>query len=118
MVLTDVWLSPDEPFRQDLLNRLQAAERRKLVFCLWNTKRYSGKPYSMNGLIIEGVAGTGKSTIASALNDNNTFRRLKPSNEIIYEERTTGELVTELRDERLSDQDRYAKLNQLIPEIH
>ncbi|OYZ18960.1 MAG: hypothetical protein B7Y39_12660 [Bdellovibrio sp. 28-41-41] len=71
----------------------------------------------MNGLIIEGVAGTGKSTIISALKDNNAFKRIKPSYEIIYEDQTTGELVAELRDKRLSDQDRYSKLNQLIPEI-
>lgn len=71
----------------------------------------------MDGLIIEGVAGTGKSTIVSRLRDNNSFKRLKPSFKIIYEELTTGELVAELRDERLSDQDRYSRLTQLMPTI-
>ncbi len=71
----------------------------------------------MDGLIIEGVAGTGKSTIVSALIKSDAFKRLKPAFEIIYEEQTTGELVAELRDERLSDQDRYSKLSQLMPVI-
>jgi hypothetical protein len=71
----------------------------------------------MDGLIIEGVAGTGKSTIVSGLRDSNSFKRLKPSFKIIYEELTTGELVAELRDERLSDQDRYSRLTQLMPTI-
>lgn len=71
----------------------------------------------MNGLIIEGVAGTGKSTIVAALRQSLATKQLKVSYDIIYEEQTTGELVAELRDERLSDSDRYSRLNDLMPSI-
>lgn len=52
----------------------------------------------MNGLIIEGVAGTGKSTIVSLLKESIELKRLRPVSAVI-------------------DEDRYSRLKNLMPLI-
>lgn len=71
----------------------------------------------MNGLIIEGVAGTGKSTIVSLFKSHSELKVLKPSLEFIDEDQTTGELVAELQNSQLSDEARHYRLHKLIPII-
>lgn len=56
----------------------------------------------MNGLIIEGVAGTGKSSLLSLLKCDERFLKQFPDHEFFDEEITTGELVTELRDKSMT----------------
>lgn len=71
----------------------------------------------MKGLIIEGVAGTGKSSLLSLLKKDAKFLIQHPGFKIIDEETTTGELVVELRNPSLSDEDRYSRLIHLLPQI-
>jgi thymidylate kinase len=62
----------------------------------------------MNGLIIEGVAGTGKSTVVSLLKKSPSLQKIKPNLKVIDEDQTTVELVAELRDTNLSYEDGYS----------
>lgn len=71
----------------------------------------------MKGLIIEGVAGTGKSSLLSALRNSSLLKELKPNFEIVDEELTTGEHVSELKDESTTDEERCFRLHGLMPKI-
>lgn len=71
----------------------------------------------MNGLIIEGVAGTGKSTLLALLENSPTLQALKPHFIVVDEDRTTGELVSELRDATINDHQRCHRLRKLWPTI-
>jgi thymidylate kinase len=71
----------------------------------------------MNGLIIEGVAGTGKSTLLSTLKNSSLLRELSPGFQIIDEDQTTGDLVSELQDDTLTERQRCHRLYQLLPKI-
>lgn len=71
----------------------------------------------MNGLIIEGVAGTGKSTLLSLLKNSPSLMALRPNFIIIDEDQTIGELVSELRDEAADDRQRCYRLKHLLPRI-
>jgi thymidylate kinase len=71
----------------------------------------------MNGLIIEGVAGTGKSSTLKHLEQHPDFLKLYPKVKVLSEEITLGELVIELRNESLTNAQRCLRLKNLLPEI-
>ena len=71
----------------------------------------------MKGVIIEGVAGTGKSTLLSLLRSSEELSKKKWLIDIIDEEQTTGNLVVELRDQNITATDKCHRLDQLLPRI-
>lgn len=71
----------------------------------------------MSGLVLEGVAGAGKSTVLARLVAHPRLLARRPRLHVITEERTTGELVAELADTTRTDADRCGRLRDLLPEI-
>jgi hypothetical protein len=55
--------------------------------------------------------------VLARLVTHGALRARHPCIHVIHEERTTGELVTELADAKLTDDDRCARLHGLVPEI-
>ena len=68
----------------------------------------------VKGLILEGIASAGKSTILKQLRSHPRFLKLVSKISVFEEEQTLGELVTELRDSTISDLDRCYRLQPLL----
>lgn len=65
-----------------------------------------------NGLIIEGISGAGKSKVISEIKKIMAGRSTEKL-EVIYENRTYGELMDELKDASRTDQDRCDRLENV-----
>jgi|GEM_PF-1563017 len=74
-------------------------------------------PPVLQGLILEGVAGTGKSTLLARLREDVRMQQINRPILVMEEDVTLGELVTELADPRLSDEDRCKRLYDLVPVV-
>lgn len=66
------------------------------------------------GLIIEGIAGAGKSTILKKLQTDSEFLKYTSKISVFEEEKTLGQLVSELRDPKMSDTDRCDRLWSML----
>lgn len=72
----------------------------------------------MNGVIIEGLSGTGKSTLVKLLQANPLIVQSKNSRIRVFDEDLTlGELVTEMRTVNIPDSERCNRLLNLLPPI-
>jgi ABC-type dipeptide/oligopeptide/nickel transport system ATPase subunit len=67
------------------------------------------------GLIIEGVAGSGKSTVVKKILELGITKNLV---KIVYEEETFGDLMIDLKDKKKSDEDRCYRLRSVLGRIH
>jgi hypothetical protein len=71
----------------------------------------------MNGIILEGVTGAGKSQTLVALQAHPSFGALLGRGRVFFEEETLGELMDELRDASIAPSQHCARLDRVLYEL-